>query len=179
MQNLNQMKKGGGFSLIELIIVLGVISVLAGAIYYAKDRLFGSIDSQKEATTYFQLITVAQEGFGLASSYADVDADWLVGTGQVPPEWVDGTDIRNSYDGLVSIGPTGPGNRQLLLVSENVDSEDCQVIVRNMARGATLSMGTNGSKTNIKAEPSEEFDPVAAQNACNASDPVALNIVTN
>lgn len=180
MKKFTQMKKSAGYSLVELIIVLAVIAVLLGGLYFAKQKLFSSVDSKQEATNYLQLIGTTQDGWSLASSYANVDTAWLIGTGQVPPEWVanGGSEIRNSYNGLVTIGPTGTGDRQLVLTSEDIPSKDCQKIVKILAR-ESLTMGTGASNTNIKASPSDEYDPTSVQTACTASDPVTINMVAN
>lgn len=179
MRNLKPIKKSSGYSLIELIIVLAVVGVLSAGIFFARDRIFGAVTAKQEASTYQQLILALQDSFSLAPNYTDVSVKFLVGTGQVPPEWVvNPTEIRNTFGGIIDVGPTGPGGRQLLFTTEDIPSEECQKIVRSLSR-ESVTIGTNTSDDNIKGGAGEELDVLAAQNACNATNNVTINFVSN
>ena len=179
MRNFKKFNTSSGYSLIELVIVLAVVGVLSAGIFFARDRIFGAVNAKQEASTYQQMILALQDSFSLSPNYSNVSVEYLVGTGQVPPEWVaSATEIRNTFGGLIDVGPTGPGGRQLLFTTEAIPSEECQKIVRTLSR-ESVTMGTNTSEDNIKSEAGEEFDVVAAQDACNASTTVTINFVSN
>lgn len=178
--NMQKMKQAQlGIGTLDLAIWLVVVGVIILGVLFAKDQLTNAVDAKGESEYYLSMISAAQEGFGLAPNYGNLDVEWLVGSGAVPPEMVAAADeIRNGYNGLITIGPTGGGDRQILFTSEDIEQQDCQKIVNKLSREA-VTMGTNASNTNIKANPGDQYDPVAVQAACTASDPVDINIVAN
>ena len=179
MYKLVQMKKSSGYSLIELTIALAIIGILSAGIFFVRDRIYGAVNAQQEGSTYQQLILAVQDGFSLAPNYSNVSVEYLIGTGQVPPEWVSSaTEIRNTFGGLIEISPAGPGDRQLLFSTQEIPSEECQKIVRTLSR-ESVTIGSNTANDNIKGGAGEEYDALSVQSACNASSTVTLNFVSN
>lgn len=164
----------GGFSFVELIIVIAVIMIMIGGVFAAKNKLFASNKAQIETRRATQIaadITSYYQGLG-RNSYAGIANQVAIDNGLVPQEMVSGADLLNSWAGTVTIAPTNLGagvNNAVQLTYTNVPREECTKMVAGTAQNAA-QVQVNGQV--VKAfGAAVAVDPAVLGQRCN--DPTA------
>lgn len=147
MKNFNQARSQGGFSLIELLLVLAIIAALAVAAFIVYPRVQAGRNASYEA----QVLSSAQAGVKAlftTNNYRNLSKAAAFNAEIFPANMnLSTTSIKNQWDGEVEIGPstsagaaaTGTGPvRYFRIVYTNVPADVC---IR-LAGAAVQNFGT-------------------------------------
>lgn len=169
-----------GFSLIELLIVIGIIIALVAAVILFRPAIMNMAKSVQAAMR----ITSTAESLSQAFRTANGDYSTLSNTNAingrwVPDAWVQGTNLqlRNEWGGAITLSSTnldGGSNNAYQIVSASIPSSACSRIVESAGMGMeTVTVGT----TEVKAFGATTIAPGTLATACATANSVSITLV--
>jgi prepilin-type N-terminal cleavage/methylation domain-containing protein len=158
-------KKQGGFTLVELVVVLAIIVAAIGAIIARQMSASQSSRVQSEAGNLQAIVGKINSTFAGRTSYAGATTAFLLAQGAFPTSMVSGTNVVNGWNGNVTVAP-GTGNTTVNITYAGVPDSACIEFVANTSKAYnTVTVGTTVVKTTAQAE----ADLAATQTACTAA----------
>ncbi len=124
-----------GFNLIELGLVLLIIS-FSGYFAYSKFTEYSeSVLSAEEADNITQYASKTKTAYAMDSDFSHVNTAGLRTTGIFPNSMVQGTNVLNRYQGVVTVVPNAitSSNDSVLFTSTNYTEAGCRAVVPRMA----------------------------------------------
>jgi prepilin-type N-terminal cleavage/methylation domain-containing protein len=163
-------RKQGGFSLVEILLVLGIIALLAIAAFI----IFPQVQAANRANTEQANITTMAAGiknlYGATRNYNGITARTLI-QARIAPSSMYGNDttataLTSAWSGAVTVAAAGTGDSQFVISYAGVPSEVCTRLVPGLlANFQTVTVGT----TVVSAQ-----NPTSVVGACA---PASANIV--
>lgn len=168
--NFYSKRKQGGFSLIELAIVIAIAAIIIMLVFSRLSRVQNARIASDEASNYSMMMTDIRTKYGSQGDFAGITAQSVINNGLAPRSMVNGTALRSGWNTPVTIAPislTGTANDGVQL-TYNVPREQCSDFVVGAA-GASARV-TVGS-TVVKNAPANinNLDVNALGTACNAN----------
>ena len=167
-------RKQGGFSLVEILLVLGIIALLAIAAFI----IFPQVQAANRANTEQSNITTMAAGiknlYGATRNYDQIAARTLIQARIAPSSMyannTAATTLTSAWSGDVAVAASGTNNSQFTITYAAVPSEVCTRLVPGLiANFQSVTVGT----TVVSAQ-----NPGAIVGACspasNAAVPVAF-----
>lgn len=174
-----------GFSLIELLLVLVVIAALgiAAFLLYPKVQVNRAVQAE---STNLSSIQAGIKGLFLRGFYTNLSNSVAVNADLMPPSMVDGTDLKNQWEGTVTIAPSGPdgsaptGNpRYYKITYTDVPKNVCtKLAMTSAANFGTVIVGATTVQDTFSAVQTPLVEATAVT-ACNASDVATMTFVGN
>jgi hypothetical protein len=161
-----------GYNLIELGLVLLVIA-FAGLFGYSKFIEHNeNVVSAEEADNITQYVSKTKSAYAMDSDFSLVNTTGLRTTGVFPASMVQGSNVLNKYQGVVTAVPnaiTHPGD-SVLFTSTNYTEAGCRAVVPRMASIAR-TVSVNGTVV-------KPLDLPLVRDALGAACTVAVNTIT-
>lgn len=105
ISNLRSRKAQGGFSLIELAIVIAIVAILLFLVYQRLSKVQNSRIAGDEASNYTQMSTDVRTRFGSQGDFSGLTPKVLIDNGIVPQAEVSGATIQTSWNTTVAVAP--------------------------------------------------------------------------
>lgn len=168
MKYRNNRNSQSGFSLMELMVVIGIIAVLVIGVLTYKAMAKGDSNVSRETDNVSVIISKIQRLKG-GASYGASGADLLpiaINANAVPKSMsIVGSTVTNVWGGAVTIKSTGNG---FYVNYAGVPKEACLAMAGAIAGSTDTTTAINGG-----APISGAIDPIVANTQCNA-DPSSL-----
>tara|TARA_R110001606_G_C15404703_1_gene654227 strand:+ start:20646 stop:21197 length:552 start_codon:yes stop_codon:yes gene_type:complete len=158
--------KQRGFTAIELIIALGVIAVLGGALLKFGGGLMSSGKAKVNSDFIGMLVSTTRPLKSPGVGYANLTS--TVVAGYIDEGFVSGGTIINSYGSALVITPVsfaGVSNNALSIADGLYPSQDCNKTISSIG-DSMLSVTVNG--TSVKASGSP-LNKATLQTACSST----------
>ncbi|EDG0478613.1 prepilin-type N-terminal cleavage/methylation domain-containing protein [Salmonella enterica] len=166
-------KSKKGFSLLELLLVLGIIAALVVAAFIVYPKVQASQRAQAESNNIATIQAGVKALYTSASSFTGLTNSVAVQAQIFPDNMLSGTgsDAKpiNAFKGNVTLaaastGPSGTDGSSFTITYENVPAAECTKIITAAAGNFyTAGVGTAG---NVKAA-GETLDVAATASACS------------
>jgi len=144
-------KKTKGFSLIELLLVIGIIGLITVAVVSRYSDAQAASKAQKAQDAILRITTAVKRIYQLNPNYVGLTPAVLINHRGVPAEMVTGTTITNQWGGTVLIAPTnvsGGRNNAFTVTWPSVPENECARIITTVSSAADkVTVGT----TDVKA----------------------------
>ena len=154
---MNMFKKNGGFTLVELIVVIAILAILAGV---AIPLYSGYISRANDAACLSEL-TAIQTAAQAACSLEGVDLEEIEiaadGTITVTPDSdvVDAEDVEDDFEALY----TAPANLTTLLAKHSNYTANASVVWTEGEWDLLADADDNGQENNTPEDGNEEQEP--------------------
>lgn len=180
MRSLRRLRQAG-FSMIELMLALVVIGVLSVPIYYVYREATGSAKAESETTNLNAMAAVIRSKWKGSGDFTGLTEALLITQKSVPEKMINGTALKNIWDGAVTIGPSdaagAAGTSMFKITYNQIPVSRCL----DLAAGSHSSFSTViiGSTT-IKS-PTASYSQSSALTACSpsGSEVVAIQFIGN
>lgn len=158
-----------GYSMVELMLALVVIGILAVPVYYVYRESSGSAKAESEATNLNALAAVIRSKWKTSGDFTGLSESALITQKSVPEKMVNGTALKNVWDGAVTIGPSdvtgGTGTSMFKIVHNQVPVSRCLDLVS----GAHSSFSTVIIASTTVKSPTASYSQGNALTACSPS----------
>lgn len=161
-----QLQKQQGFTIIELIIALGIIGLLSGAVLKFGSGLMGSGKAKVNSDFIGMLISTTRPLKSPGIGYANLNS--TVVAGYIDEGFVTGGVVVNSYGSALTISPVtyaGVANNALSITDPAYPTQDCNKTVSSIG-DSMLTVTVNGSSVKAEGVP---LNKATLQTACAAS----------
>ncbi|GKW19627.1 hypothetical protein PEC302107_13560 [Pectobacterium araliae] len=148
---LKKRKSKRGFSLLELLLVLGIIAALVVAAFI----VYPKVQASQRATAESNNIATIQAGvkslYAAASSYSGLSTPIAYQAKIFPDNMLNGSVPVNAFKGNVVIGtstdsPSGAANSAFMITYLNVPASECAKIVSGVgANFYSVAIGTGAA----------------------------------
>lgn len=169
---LNNNKSNHGFSLLELLLVLGIIAALIVAAFIVYPKVQASQRAQAESNNIATIQTAIKALYSSASSFTGLDNTVAVRAKIFPDNMLSGSGSSatpiNVFKGKVTVGqsswgPSQTGGSSFTISYENVPTAECiRIITAVGGNFYTVGVGATG---NVKAA-GEVLDVAKAASMC-------------
>lgn len=160
MKSVSLQRKNKGFSLIELIIVLGILGGLYLLVSSRSDTADTASNIKEEVENVNELAKTVRNYFGSAgvSGYSGLNNSVIYNSISRHMQGA-GTNIRNAWSASgITVAPTS-GNTQFTITSSSVPENACEMIAAQTYQ-SFISMTVNGTAIT---------SPPVASTACSGS----------
>jgi len=159
------MKRQEGYSLTELLIGLGIVSVVGAVAFVLYQPVKARAQTRAESARLNNLSSEIQQAFGVIGSYEGVSSERLIEERFIKPEQFQNGKIRNVWGGVVDAQPFGIRHfgDAFILDYTNVSAASCSDFVSANAPNAydVVIDGTSIVKNN-----NDRLDVAALVKAC-------------
>ena len=156
MKNLKKQSKKG-FSLIELLLVLGIIAALAIVAFIIYPKVSAANKAQTEASNINTIKAAINSLYASAPDYSGLDTTTALNADVFPSTMVssDGSSASNTFKGTVTVAasddaPSGASNSSFTITYNGVPTTECVKIVSAVAGSfyeVTVGAGSSGSSS--------------------------------
>ena len=163
--------KSKGFSMIELLLVIGLIAVISAVVFFVYPQVRDNNYANTERQRLLQAITVVQSMHFSTGHYDSLTTDSANQAGAFVQEAnggsrAPGTIIRNIWGGTIEMGPAS--NRKFMRVAyTQVSMEGCLKFATGVGH-SFQSVAVNGVEV-WRALSGDDIDVSATVEACNAN----------
>lgn len=173
------------FSLLELLLVLGVVVLLALVAFVVLTKVERDNDASLETSRLTVIAANIKRVFGGTSQGYEAVATDVANKARVFPKtmnadsYVDNAPIANAWDGAVTVGPE-PEFGRFFVRYEAVPQDDCSgLVAQSVSRFEAVRV--NGVAVRDSAGPSNlvELDVSALTQACATEDLAVIEWVGN
>ena len=161
-----------GFSLVEILLVLGVIAVLALAAFLIFPQVQSSSQADVEAKNLTAITAGVHNLYLGRVSYADVTTTVVYQASIFPKSMVGDTSrnppsILHGGGGTVEVVPEAPANKRFKVLYHTVPTGLCQKLVTGVGRNfERVEVGA----VVVKEETDTAADPALAVGECNRTN---------
>ena len=160
MKKIKNLKKKNGFSLIELLLVLGIIAALAITAFMIYPKVSASNNAQTEATNINTIKASVTSLYSSSPDYTGLDTEVGIKSKIFPDTMINtaGTAAVNTFKGQVTLGtskesPSNATDSSFTITYEDVPSAECVKLVSAVASnfykitvgGATVKAASTGT----------------------------------
>ena len=137
---------GGGWTLVETILVLGVVSALTAGIYAALSPASATAQAKAEQDNLKDLSTAIDRSFGLLGGFSSVSTSRVVADDLVPSRMRDGSALRSKWGSSVTVDPfsVNAPNDAFAVTYPGASAEVCAKLASAVAR-TTYDIRINGT----------------------------------
>ena len=157
-------RKQRGFTLIELAVVVAIIVAAAAGIIARRNAVEQTAKIQTESGNLTAIIGKINSTFAGRTNYSGVSTSLLLAQGAFPTSMVDGSNVVNLWQGLVTVN-AGAGNTSIDITYNDVPTSACIELVANTSRSYN-EITVNSTKTKNGAQ---QVDLDTTEAACKAS----------
>lgn len=172
----------GGFSLVEILLVLGIIAILAIAAFIIFPQVQASNRANAEQSNITTITAGIKNLYGATRNYTGV-GNPVVNQARIFPASMNGgsfasdAPITSSWSGAVTVAPgTGAPPRQFTITYADMPSEVCTRLVPGMLQNFVSIAVGDGATPAALDDDATPGDIVAA---CNAADAVTVVFTSN
>ncbi|HOV56410.1 MAG TPA: type 4 pilus major pilin [Rhodanobacteraceae bacterium] len=187
MRNLRQMNmhnlKGqaqGGFSLLELMIGIGVAAALIGFVIYLYVQVNANSNSYKSTQTVLTISTAVKTLYP-SPNYNGVSGSVLASSKKVPDVYVSGTNLINPFGQTVTVASTNIGSgtdNGYIITFPGVPTNECTSLASAVAGNfVKIEVGTTAVKDDTATTP-VAYSTTTAVTACSASNSNTLKFTS-
>jgi prepilin-type N-terminal cleavage/methylation domain-containing protein len=140
MRNINKQAKKG-YTLIELLLALGIIAVLAVGIFMLYPKVSSSYKSQAEASNINTIRAAVNSLYASSANFNGLDTETAIKAKVFPESMiVSDTVVNNGFKGEVKVGasdvsPSGSKDSAFTIAYGSVPANECVKIVSSVASG--------------------------------------------
>lgn len=137
--NINKKKAARGFTLIEILLVVGFIALAGIGIYVVYNKVQTGNAANTEARNLDTIRAGVKNLYGGSVNYAGIGAPVLINGHVVPDSMVSGNTIVNSFGGTVTVAATtfggGAANNAFTITYPNVPLDVCSKLTTTAGQG--------------------------------------------
>lgn len=183
MKKLNFKSKNSGFTLLEILLVIGVVAVFGVVVYATLDKVNSANAAKKEVDNLSILRAGIANGYSGQSGYPGLTALVTINGKFAPDSMVNaaGTGLINSWGGAITVTPvkfpsSATANNAFQIVYPLVPAKSCNKFVSDVASSFNrVTIGTTVVKDDSVAT-TKNLDVAALATQC-AVDGVSVTLV--
>lgn len=176
MKKMNNKKTG--FSLIELLLVLGIIAALAITAFMVFPKVSSKNTIQTEVANINMILAGANAMYAGVSTYDGISNEVLINANVVPEKMISGSDedkvLLNGYKGTVEIKSSKDFLGKLEITYKGVPKSDCVGLITTLIPNFSV-IKTNG--VTIKHE-NGTYNIKNATEVCNIKESADMIFVS-
>lgn len=172
--NINKKKAARGFTLIEILLVVGFIALAGIGIYVVYNKVQTGNAANTEARNLDTLRAGVKNLYGGTVNYGTVTETVLLQGRVVPDSMRDaaGTAIINSFGGTVTVRPTtfggGAANNAFIITYPNVPLDVCSKFTTIGGNGFNQVVVNGTTVKDTSAATGNAIDVAKTTQSCNA-----------
>lgn len=171
--------KQQGFSLIEILLVIGLISLLAVGVFIIFSQVKDASDSNTESQNLTTIIAGVRNLYGGRADYTGINTNIVNGANIFPRpmnggDYAPGTLIQHVAGGAVDVEPWGPGNERFAVIYRSLPTRICVKIAQNYGKNVERVM-VNGVV--VKDFGDIGTDPSRSMAACSEEALVSVSFI--
>lgn len=174
----------GGFSLVEILLVLGIIAILAIAAFIIFPQVQASNRANAEQSNITTITAGIKNLYGATRNYTGI-GNGVVNQARIFPASMNGGDftaaggdaVTSSWSGAVTVAAVGADPaRQFSITYADMPSEVCTRLVPGMLQNfESIAVGTGDTPAALD----DDATPGDIVAACNAADAVTVVFTSN
>jgi len=166
-----------GFSMIELMVVIGIIAAMVLAAFWAVPVIRNNIKSSDEANAYMAMSNDVRTVYSTQGNFNGVNSGSLIKLGVVPSNMVRNDTIISTFDTLVTVAPTNLiGTNDGVEFSYTIPREACTKFVQKSAvASARVTVGSTVVLNRTSGD--NRVDVNALGDACDSGAGGNVNIL--
>lgn len=174
MKSFVPAKRQQGFSLVELLLVLGVIALIAIAAFIIYPQVQAGTQANTEDTNTTTIAANVKSLFGNSGSYSSLSAGSDSTDGQAkaifPSSMLATATVQNMWGGNVTLGPDGTKTKFVLTYNGVPDAACVKYVAGVAASFDTVTVDTtNIVKDVTDSSKPQQPDPAVIATACGNS----------
>jgi prepilin-type N-terminal cleavage/methylation domain-containing protein len=190
MKSFNSINRNKGFTLIEILLVIGIIAILAIAAFVIFPQVQASSRANNEQNNIATIAAGVKNLYGSAGKYDGVTND-VINVARIFPASMNGgsnatgVSIKSSWDGAVSVLPVGAAApyKNFSITYSAVPAAVCTKLVPAIAANFDkVSVGTGATPTVVKdvtVPATATLDVAGMVTACGAATAPDITLVSN
>lgn len=176
MKSMSHVQKQQGFSLVELLLVLGVIALIAIAAFIIYPSVQAGTQANTESSNITSVVAGTKNLYGSRGTYGGVNNDTLRNARIFPSTMVGGNftagEAKSVWGNDVTVAPQGTPATRFSILYADIPTEACIKFVSGVAAnfdtvGASIADATGAAPT-IKASGAAP-DPAGIVTACQGA----------
>lgn len=174
-------RKNGGFALTELLLAIGIIALILGAVAAIAISTSAGQTAQSEARLIDSAANKMRSIYSSRADFSGLDTGASIDIQAWPTNMVDGATVYNAWGGTVTVTAPAPtaysgqvASRLFQIDSDNVSQDACA----DFATANTAALAVEVAGTAVYERGNAALDPVdAAAVATNCGDGVTVSFI--